>query len=298
MLVNIEKILLEDRPEILLVCGDANTNLAGALAARKIHVKVGHVESGLRSYDWRMPEEHNRIIIDHISEYLFAPTLEAKHKLIEDGVRGAIFVVGNTIADATLKHSKKASDIKQKYVHGITKGKPYMLLTLHREENVDNEEILRSILRAIDEICLTEDMKVIFPVHPRTKKRFEEFRMSEWVLSIKHLKIIEPLGYLEFLAFLKSARLVMSDSGGIQEEACIINTPCITLRDNTERPETVKVGANRIAGTTAEGVIRCFREIKNENFQIPENVNPFGDGQTSRRIVETCLFGHPKDELI
>lgn len=298
MLVEIEKILQEDRPEVLLVCGDANTNLAGALAARKIHIKVGHVEAGLRSYDWRMPEEHNRIIIDHISEYLFAPTLEAQKNLCKDGVQGEVFVVGNTIVDATLKHSKKASLTKNTVVKEIISGESYILLTLHREENVDSPIILKSILTAIEQISQSGKFKVIFPVHPRTRKRFTEFNMNKWLDSLKYLQIIDPLGYLDFLAVLNNAKLVMSDSGGIQEEACILKIPCLTLRDNTERPETVAVGANRIAGASTESIVEAFSEVEISGFTIPEKDNPFGDGQTARRIVETCIYGQPKDQLI
>lgn len=297
MLVEIEKVLLKDRPDILLVCGDANTNLAGALAARKIHIKVGHVESGLRSYDWRMPEEHNRIIIDHISEYLFSPTREAKARLLEDGVQGEIFIVGNTIVDATIKNSEAALLTKKDFVQGNTDGNPFILLTLHREENVDVQEILYSILIAIQEISQHEDVNILFPVHPRTRKRLIEFEMDEWLSSFKQLSIISPLGYFEFLALLNSAKLVMTDSGGIQEEACIIRTPCITLRDNTERQETVAVGANRIAGTKTEEILAAFKHIKNENYQVPKYENPYGDGETSRRIIEVCCYGKPKDEL-
>lgn len=298
MLVQIEKILQENIPDVLLVCGDANTNLAGALAARKIHIKVGHVEAGLRSYDWRMPEEHNRIIIDHISEYLFAPTLEAQKNLCNDGVQGEIFVVGNTIVDATLKYSQKASLTRNPVVKEIISGKSYILLTLHREENVDSPAILKSILTAIEKISQSGKYKVIFPVHPRTRKRFAEFNMNEWLDSLEYLQIIAPLGYLDFLAVLNNAKLVMSDSGGIQEEACILKIPCLTLRDNTERPETVEVGANRIAGTSTDSIIEAFREAEITGFKIPEQDNPFGDGQTSRRIVEICIYGQPKDQLI
>jgi len=168
MLTGVEKILLKEKPGILLVCGDANTNMAGALAARKIHVEVGHVEAGLRSFDWRMPEEHNRVIIDHISEYLFAPTHRAKKYLQRDGVRGTVFVVGNTIVDATLEYSKIARQRGLSKVTDATEGKPFILLTLHREENVDSKEILNNLVQALLNISEDYGYLIVFPVHPRT----------------------------------------------------------------------------------------------------------------------------------
>ncbi|WP_373031385.1 non-hydrolyzing UDP-N-acetylglucosamine 2-epimerase [Sulfurovum sp.] len=296
MLVKIEEILLEQKPDVLLVCGDANTNLAGALAARKIHVKVGHVEAGLRSFDWRMPEEHNRIIIDHISEYLFAPTSLSREHLVRDGVRGDIFVVGNTIVDATLEHARIARETQAPFVLEMTGGQPFCLLTLHREENVDNNAVVSGIISSLEHIANVSSKQIIFPLHPRTKKRFEEFGLFAKISGIKGLKIVEPLGYLNFIAMLEKASAVFTDSGGIQEESCILQVPCLTLRTSTERPETIDVGANRLAGTDPEKIISVFNEMMSEKSE-KKWPNPYGDGQTSRRIVETCLFGKPKDEL-
>ena len=295
MLIKIEEILLEQKPEILLVCGDANTNLAGALAARKIHVKVGHVEAGLRSFDWRMPEEHNRIIIDHISEFLFAPTSFSKEHLVNDGVQGKIFVVGNTIVDATLANAKIARINKAAYVNELTDGKPYYLLTMHREENVDNRKILSDIISAVESITKKTNHKIIFPVHPRTSKRFKEFNLEGRIFNIKNLKTIEPLGYLKFLSLLEKASAVFTDSGGIQEESCILGIPCLTLRTSTERQETLSIGANQIAGVDTQGILNAFNRITSEK-SILSWKNPYGDGYASGRIVETCLYGKPSDE--
>lgn len=297
MLTHIEEVLMKEKPDILLVCGDANTNLSGALAARKLHVKVGHVEAGLRSFDWRMPEEHNRIIIDHISEYLFAPTEGTKEHLVNDGVNGEIYVVGNTIVDATLNNSRKFPETVKSKLNELTNKHPYVVMTSHREENVDNRDILENFIEALEEIDRQSDLQIIFPAHPRTKKRLKEFGLEERIMQISTLKITNPFGYKLFLCFLKNAEFVMTDSGGIQEETCILKTPCMTLRDNTERPETVEVGANQIVGTQKEDVVHTFLELEksigtNNNWE-----NPFGDGQTSSRIIEACLEGSVKKEF-
>jgi UDP-N-acetylglucosamine 2-epimerase (non-hydrolysing) len=297
MLTGIEEVLLKERPDILLVCGDANTNMAGALAARKIHVRVGHVEAGLRSYDWRMPEEHNRVIIDHISEYLFAPTQLAKRNLVEDGVTGKIFVVGNTIVDATLKYSKIAKENKQEELLRLTKGNPYVLLTLHREENVDNKEVLSNIIGAVKQISSMDKLEIIFPIHPRTKERLRAFGMEKQIEEISNLRIIDPLGYLVFLAFLSDATLIMTDSGGIQEESCILGIPCITLRESTERQETIELGSNRLGGTQEERIVEVFEAVLKSVKDKKRWENPYGDGKASQRIVDICISGHPEDEF-
>lgn len=296
MLTAIEEVLMKEKPSILLVCGDANTNLAGALAARKIHVKVGHVESGLRSFDWRMPEEHNRVIIDHISEYLFAPTHQARQYLLDDGVRGKIFVVGNTIVDATLRHAEKAKQERQPRVDELTGGAPFVLLTLHREENVDDPAILANIIEAIAEIGKQNEYMIVFPCHPRTMNRLREFDLLKRTSELKNLNMINPLGYLDFLAFLANAHAVMTDSGGIQEESCILKVPCITLRESTERQETVNIGANRVGGTRKEGIVKAFNQMKEAMEKVTQWENPFGDGKASKRIIDTCLLGGPEDE--
>jgi len=297
MLIGTEEVLLKEKPNILLVCGDANTNLAGALAARKIHITVGHVEAGLRSFDWRMPEEHNRIIIDHISEYLFAPTHQAKSFLMEDGVRGKIYVVGNTIVDATLEYAAIAKRRNLELLQEVTRDSEFILLTLHREENVDNEAVLTDLLAAIQQISELSNLQIVFPVHPRTRKRFHEMNLNSRIKNIRRLRMIQPLGYFEFLAFLDQAKFSMTDSGGVQEESCILKIPCITLRKTTERQETVKVGANSLAGTKKDDIIKTFENVLAGLSSKNDWKNPYGDGKASRRIVEVCTNGYPKDEV-
>jgi len=222
MLEGVEAALLEEKPKLVLVGGDANTNLAGALAARKLQIYVGHIEAGLRSDDWRMPEEHNRVMVDHISDLLFAPTEESSRNLMRESVKGKIFVTGNTIVDAVEQNvvlAKSKSKIKEKL--GL-RNEDYFLLTLHREENIDFKEILTDILKAIRLVAETFDSEIVFPIHPRTKKRIGQFGLDSLVESISGLRIIDPTGYLDFLALLEGSSLVLTDSGGIQEESCAL----------------------------------------------------------------------------
>ncbi|MFC2027909.1 non-hydrolyzing UDP-N-acetylglucosamine 2-epimerase [Chloroflexota bacterium] len=289
MLAHSEQALLKEKPKIVLVCGDANTNLAGALAARKLHIMVGHVESGLRSDDWRMPEEHNRVMIDHISELLFAPTEDAKKNLIEDNVKGKIFVTGNTIVDAVEQNlviAKRKSTVLENL--NLTP-KKYFLLTLHREESVDFKENLESILNGIKLVSENYDCKIIFPSHPRTTKTLKYFKLDSFVSKIKNLEIINPLGYLDFLMLLSSCQLVLTDSGGIQEESCILGVPCVTLRQNTERPETIETGANYIAGTEPESILKGTQIMLNK---ASDWSNPFGKNASQKiiDIVENTLL--------
>ena len=283
MLAGIESVLLKERPRLVLVCGDANTNLAGALAARKLHIEVGHVESGLRSHDWRMPEEHNRVIIDHISEYLFAPTKQAKENLIKDNVKGRIYITGNTIVDALLEHieiAKKRSNVLQELE--LNKDE-FILITFHREENVDFPDVLTSILKALKLVSRELKIPLIFPIHPRTQKRIKGFNLVSLLEGIHNLKVINAVGYLDFLILLNNARLVLTDSGGIQEESCILRVPCVTLRENTERQETVLVGANIIAGTKPENILKAVINSLDKKRDWP---NPFGDGKAAEKIID------------
>lgn len=286
MLEGIEQILLDERPSNVLVCGDANFNLAGALAARKLHMKLGHVEAGLRSDDWRMPEEHNRVMIDHISDYLFAPTEQARDNLSEDNVKGEITVSGNTIVDAVVRNieiARESSTIVDDI--GLTSGE-YAVFTAHREENVDNPETLLDLVEILQRAVVELDLPVVYPIHPRTEKRLNQSNLTSKLESIDDLHLIDPLGYLDFLLLMSNAEVVLTDSGGIQEESCILGVPCVTLRENTERPETVSVGANVIAGTDPDEVLSRSKEMRRVSRDWS---NPFGDGAAAERIVDTVL---------
>lgn len=288
MLAGSERVFLKERPKLVLVGGDANTNLAGALAARKLHIYVGHIEAGLRSNDWRMPEEHNRVMIDHISDILFAPTKKAKKNLILDNVKGKIFITGNTIVDAVEQNLAIAR--KKSKIMMILNLKPenYFLLTLHREENVDFKKNLTNILKGIKLVSESLDQEIVFPAHPRTFKRIEHFKLSSFLLGTKNLRIINPLGYLDFLMLLKNSKLVLTDSGGIQEESCIMKVPCVTLRESTERPETLEVGSNYVAGTKPNTILKAVESMLNVEKTWR---NPFGENPAKKivNIIEREL---------
>jgi len=280
MLIRIEEVLLKEKPDIVLVEGDTNTVLAGALAAVKIHIKVGHIEAGLRSYDREMPEEINRVLTDHCSNLLFAPTKIAKDILIKEEIpKEKIFITGNTIVDAVsenLKIAQKKSKILKKLK--INKNQ-YFLVTLHRQENVDNKKRLKNILKGLELIYNTFKLPMIYPIHPRTLKMIKTFNLK----IPKGIKIIEPIGFFDFLQLEANARLVLTDSGGVQEETCILKVPCVTLRDNTERPETLKVKSNILAGSDSQNLLKCVKIMlgRKRNWQ-----NPFGKGKTAIKIIK------------
>jgi UDP-N-acetylglucosamine 2-epimerase (non-hydrolysing) len=282
IMTGIEKVFLSERPDLVLVQGDTNTVLAGALAASKLHIPVGHIEAGLRSFDRSMPEEINRIVVDHIADLLFAPTDLSRQYLLNEGIEEKrIHITGNTVVDAVFKNrgiARKNSSLIRNL--GLDSGK-YFLATAHRAENVDIKAGLDGIIRGLTAIGKMFGLPVILPMHPRTQKMMREFRIDAGDISI-----IQPVGYLEFLDLEAGARLILTDSGGVQEEACILGVPCITLRENTERPETITTGANMLAGTDTEKII-CASEIMMKKSRTWEN--PYGDGHAGERIVRICM---------
>ncbi len=278
-LIGIEEALLREKPDIVLVEGDTNSVLAGALVAVKLNIRVGHVEAGLRSYDRRTPEEINRILADHCSDYLFAPTEKSKSILLGEGIpEKKIFVTGNTIVDAVCQNlalaDKKGDTLNSLRLHPSE----YFLLTLHRQENVDNPARFASILEGINRLSFKFQLPVIYPIHPRSRKR-----MCEFSLEAKNLVLIDPVDFLSFLQLESKAKLVLTDSGGVQEETCILGVPCITLRDSTERPETIEVGSNILAGASSSEIVKCTELMLNRETRWE---NPFGDGKTGERIVK------------
>lgn len=283
MLRGIEEILLDERPQIVLVGGDANTNLAGALAARKLHLTVGHIEAGERSFDWSMPEEHNRVMIDHISDYLFATAEKSKNNLIREGIRGRIVVSGNPIVDACYQNLELARRRGAPQRFGVAR-KQYILVTLHREENTDQPARLKSALKAMHALGEDQGLPVLLFAHPRTRKRIQELGFADELG--KGIRIEEPAGYLDFLDLLASAALVCTDSGGVQQEACIVKTPALTLRDNTEWTETVEMGANVLVGVDPSAAVEGARAMIRKQGDWGQ---PFGDGTAAKQIVSTVL---------
>ena len=279
ILTGIEKVLLRHPPDIVLVQGDTNSVCAGALAAAKLHIPVGHVEAGLRSYDRSMPEEINRIVADHVSDQLYAPTEKSRQNLQKEGIAAEkITVTGNTVVDAVRQNIR----IAQQKVHPLEdlhlEPQGYFLVTAHRAENVDDPRRLAEILSGIKKIASNFRLPVIFPMHPRTQKMVQEFS-----LSTEGIRVIDPAGYLEFLVLESSAAVLLTDSGGVQEEGCILSVPCVTLRENTERPETIDVGANILAGTDAEKMLAAAMHM----MSVPRKWdNPFGNGDAAVRIIE------------
>jgi UDP-N-acetylglucosamine 2-epimerase (non-hydrolysing) len=278
MLAGIEEVLRQESPDVVLVEGDTNTVLAGSLAAVKLGIKVGHVEAGLRSYDRRMPEEINRIVADHCSDYLFAPTEKSKEILLHEGMsRTAVFMVGNTIVEAVnqnLNLSESKSNILK--VMNLKEGE-YVVATAHRQENVDEKDRFTGIIEGLRLVQLEFNVPLIYPIHPRARKQLEEFGLTSHGLTL-----IEPMDYLAFLQLESKAKLVLTDSGGLQEEACILNIPCVTMRDNTERPETLTIGANILAGTKPDEILEAAKASCATKKRWD---NPFGDGHTAQKIV-------------
>jgi UDP-N-acetylglucosamine 2-epimerase (non-hydrolysing) len=279
MLRRLDEVLEKEQPDVVLVEGDTNTVLAGALAAVKLGIKVGHVEAGLRSYDRRMPEEINRVVADHCSDYLFAPTEKSAGILLHEGVpEDWVFMVGNTVVDAVNQNLELAeAKFKVLLELGVKHGE-FVLATSHRQENVDDKTRFSGIIEGLRRVQEVLGVPVVYPVHPRARKQMERFGLES-----NGLRLVEPLDYLAFLRLESCAKLVLTDSGGVQEEACILCVPCVTLRDNTERPETLEVGANVLAGTDPKRIVDCAKLMVDKKRSW---VNPFGDGESGRKIVE------------
>lgn len=284
ILIGVEPVLLEEKPDIVLVEGDTNSVFAGAVAAVKLLIKVGHVEAGLRSYDRNMPEEINRILTDVCSDYLFAPTERARGILLSEGIpEEKIYITGNTIVDAIYQNMGKIRE--QNNVLNTLKLTPeeYFLVTLHRQENVDNPARYTSILEGLNNIAAKYHMSMVYPIHPRSRKMMNKFKLRP-----KDMRLVDPLDYLSFLHLESQAKLILTDSGGVQEEACVLGVPCVTLRDNTERPETIEVGSNILAGATEGRILECSGIMLGKKNKWK---NPYGDGKAGERIADIITGG-------
>jgi UDP-N-acetylglucosamine 2-epimerase (non-hydrolysing) len=281
MLIGIEEVLQEESPETVLVQGDTNSVLAGAIAASKLDVELGHVEAGLRSNDREMPEEINRVLADHAADTLFAPTEQSKANLLAEGIpESRIEVTGNTVVDALYRNRELAAETSTVLDELGVDDRAFFLLTLHRQENVDDPELFEALLFGASRAADKHGVDVIYPIHPRAEKRLEEFGLE----VPEPIRVVEPREYLDFIRLEDAATLVMTDSGGVQEEACILGTPCVTLRDSTERPETVSAGANVLAEHDPASIIASVDEMIERDGDWR---NPFGDGDAGERILQS-----------
>ncbi|AET70708.1 UDP-N-acetylglucosamine 2-epimerase [Desulfosporosinus orientis DSM 765] len=274
MLKGVEEILLKEKPDWVLVYGDTNSTLAGALAAAKLHIPIAHVEAGLRSYNRQMPEEVNRVLTDHVSELLFCPSDQAVKNLSLEGLTRGVVRTGDVMADALFYHARRAEDRQPsapKYLQ-----KSYLLATVHRAENTDNPQRLEGILKAFAQI----EGKIVLPLHPRTKKLLQDYHLT----IPDNVEVIEPVGYLEMILLEKEAELILTDSGGVQKEAYLWQVPCVTLRDETEWVETVQTGWNTLAGAKMEEIISAVRCYRGKSLP-PYQDNLYGNGRASEEIV-------------
>ena len=289
IMIEFEKICFEEKPDLVVVVGDVNSTLACALVASKLWIPVAHIEAGLRSFDRTMPEEINRILTDQISDFLFTTCEDANANLKNEGIADRkIHFVGNVMIDTLLRFIEVASksDILERLAlkeNGSTK--KYAVLTLHRPSNVDDAGTLKGIFAALKR--LSEEIPIVFPAHPRTSKKIEDFGLADSGAKTRIL-ITKPLGYLDFLCLMSKAAIVLTDSGGIQEETTILGIPCLTLRNNTERPVTVKQGTNTVVGNNPEKIIQAGLRILEEGI-TRKGIPKFWDGKAAERIVKTIV---------
>ena len=284
MLEAVEKVMLEVKPDAVVIYGDTNSTVAGALAAVKLHIPVAHVEAGLRSFNRDMPEEINRIVADHISTWCFCPSDVSVQQLAKEGVVDNVYNVGDIMADSVRMFAPKAreqSRILEKLGIGA---KRFVLATCHRPVNTDSEENLKTILGAFAAMPLP----VVLPLHPRTRAATQRYGLMEWLAGVQNIRLIEPLGYLDMLQLQQNATLVVTDSGGIQKEAYYCCVPCLTLREETEWIETVGLGWNRLCQIEKSAIVTCAVEIISDTV-IRTHPDVYGDGHASRRIAS--IFG-------
>jgi UDP-N-acetylglucosamine 2-epimerase (non-hydrolysing) len=281
IITRMDKLLKKTAPSLVLVEGDTNSVLATALTANKRGIPVGHVEAGLRSFDLRMPEEHNRRLTDHLSAYLFAPTERAQANLSRENVWGKIYVTGNTVIDAVIQHlpiAEKKSEILTKI-----RFEKFALATAHRAENVDDLSVLKNFI----EVFAESPVPIVYPMHPRTKKRLRQNKLYTQIKKLENVQFLPPVGYLDFLILMRKSELIITDSGGIQEEATApgIRKPVLVIRFSTERPEAVENGFAKVVGTKKHEILAAIETALARRKELPHK-SPFGDGNAAEKIVE------------
>jgi UDP-N-acetylglucosamine 2-epimerase (non-hydrolysing) len=284
-----EPVVLEQRPDAVVVVGDVNSTIACGLVAVKLGARLVHVEAGLRSFDRTMPEEINRVLTDAISDLLFCTEESGVRNLRREGVPAErIHLVGNVMIDTLLRHRAKADQSPILDALGLAP-RAFAVVTLHRPANVDDPTVLAGLLDALE--VIHRDLAIVFPVHPRTRQKLAAYGLAERLAALPEVRLVEPLGYLDFLKLMAEARLVLTDSGGIQEETTILGIPCLTLRDNTERPVTVESGTNRLVGRDPRRIVAAWREIRDGPPASPRTP-PLWDGRAAERIAEVVLGPH------
>jgi len=294
IMVKFERIVLKEKPDLVIVYGDVNSTLAASVVCAKIllngkPVPVAHVESGLRSYDMTMPEEVNRLVTDSLADYLFVSEQDGINNLAKSGIqKDKIFFTGNIMIDSLVSYTKKA--VKSKILSELCLSrKNYALVTLHRPSNVDKKETLEKIIRIFENINkINPGLDIVFPVHPRTVKMAEKFRLKKRLDSVNNLLLTEPVGYIDFLSLLISAKYVLTDSGGIQEETSFLGVPCLTLRYNTERPVTIFEGTSTLCGLNEKLIYSSIQKIESGNYKKGKKIK-FYDGKTAPRIAKIIL---------
>jgi UDP-N-acetylglucosamine 2-epimerase (non-hydrolysing) len=292
VMTGFEDVLLKTRPNIVLVVGDVNSTIACAMAAAKLHIPVAHVEAGLRSFDRTMPEEINRVLTDQISDWLFVTEQSAEANLAREGIDPArVHFVGNVMIDTLMACREHARRLGVPAALGLGNS-PYAVLTLHRPHNVDERDVFEQIMQGLEHI--SRDLVIVFPMHPRTRQTVLASHGAATLLESGRLRLVEPLGYLEFLGLVERSQAVLTDSGGVQEETTVLGIPCLTLRPNTERPATVSEGTNRIVGTSAQRIIEAWEGIK-ASPPLAGRRPKLWDGRAAERIVEILRRDFLKD---
>lgn len=286
MLEAVEKLLLQEKPDWLLIYGDTNSTLAGALAAAKLHIPVAHVEAGLRSFNMRMPEEINRILSDRVSSLLFCPTDTAVANLKAEGICSGVHNVGDVMYDVALFFRERARQQSSILNTLNVSAGAFVLATCHRAENTDDPKRLSEIILAL--AAVAKRLKVVFPLHPRTKKLIDDYGLQQHLAGVT---VVEPLSFQDMVALEQSAKLILTDSGGVQKEAFFYGVPCLTMRDETEWTETTACGANVLVGASRIAIMEWFEKLHSGKWQVNHDARPYGEGNASEKILKTIL-GH------
>ena len=285
-----EPLLLDYKPDVVIVVGDVNSTIACGLVAVKSGTKLAHVEAGLRSFDRTMPEEINRVLTDSISDFLFCTEQSGVDNLIKEGIaKEKIHLVGHVMIDTLLSNLEKAEKstiIDQLREQGCLDSNAFAMLTMHRPSNVDDPQTFSRILDALE--VIQEELPILFPIHPRTRKNLNALGLQDRMDSLRNIHLMDPIGYLDFLKLNSCAKVVLTDSGGIQEETTVLKVPCITLRDNTERPVTAEIGSNQVVGTDPEKILAAYRKVTSGKWREPQ-IPPLWDGKAAQRIVRILL---------